>query len=180
MPSTPARSRSPYYTSAGQRHFSLRMTSRGGSWSRGFEWDSNFVRCLILLTRMISCTAGILRPSWIISLVTQNGASKIALNILEWQLYMTAILDLQTQPHNSMSYVHMGIMMDLYSRNLLSIERWNVLPRNQWSSLCMILFSNVKSSVNCLIKWKTQKLCQFEILKLFCETWLNIYRYVLF
>jgi len=43
---------------------------------------------------------------------------------------MTAILDLQAQPDNSMPYVHIGVMMDLYSRSLY-IERWDVRPSNQ-------------------------------------------------
>ena len=76
------RSRSPYYTSAGHRLFSLRTTlSRGRGWSSGFEWDSSFVRCLILLARMISCTVGIPRSLWIISLVTCRGASTVALSM---------------------------------------------------------------------------------------------------
>ena len=113
MRSPPARrSRSPYYRSAGHRLFSLRMTSRGRSRSSGFEWDSNFVRCLILLSWMTSCTAGIPRSLWIISLVKYRGASTIALNILDWHLCMTAIFDLLAKPHNSMPYVHIGVMMD--------------------------------------------------------------------
>jgi len=127
----------PYYRSAGHRLFSLRMTlSRGRGWSNGLECDSKFVRCLILLSWMTSCTAGIPRSLWIISLVTYRGASTIALNIFDWHLYMTAILDLQAQAHNSMPYVHIGAIMNLYSRSLLSTDRWDFLPSNQLSSLC--------------------------------------------
>ena len=63
MRSPPARiTRSPYYRSAGHRLFSLRMTlSRGKGWSNGFEWDSSFVRCLMFLSWMTSCMAGIPR-----------------------------------------------------------------------------------------------------------------------
>jgi len=125
MSSPPARrSRSPYYRSAGHRLFSLRMaSSRWGGWSNGFEWDYILVRCLILLSWMNSFTVGIPRSLWIISLVTYQGASAVALNILDCHLCMTAILDLQALPHNSMPYVHIGVIMDLYSRSLLSTER---------------------------------------------------------
>ena len=120
------RSRWPYYRSAGQRLFSLRMTlSRGSGWRSGFECDSSYLRCLIRLSWMTSCTVGMPRSLWIIALVTYQGASTISLSILEWHLCMTAILDLQTQPHNSMSYVHIGVIMDLYSRSLLSTDWWD-------------------------------------------------------
>jgi hypothetical protein len=36
---------------------------------------------------------------------------------------MTAILDLQAQPHSSMPYVHIGVIMNLYSRSLLFTDR---------------------------------------------------------
>ena len=123
MRSPPARRSSwPYYRSAGHRLFSLRMTlSRGRGWSNGLECDSKFVRCLILLSWITSCTVGIPRSLWIISLVTYRGASTFALNIFDWHLCMTAILDLQAQPHNSMPYVRIGAIMDLYSRSLLSL-----------------------------------------------------------
>jgi hypothetical protein len=77
-----------------------------GGWSNGFRWDYKFVRCLIRLAWMMSCTVGILRSAWIISVVTYRGASTVARNILDWHLCTTAILDLQTQPHTSMPYVH--------------------------------------------------------------------------
>jgi len=113
MKSPPARSHSSYYRSAGHRLFSLHMTlSRGRSWSNEFEWDSNFVRCFIPLSWMTSFTVGIPRSLWIVSLVTYHGSSTIVLNILDWHLCMTAILDLRAQPHNSMTYVHIGVMMD--------------------------------------------------------------------
>ena len=133
MRSPPARrSRSPYYRSAGHRLFRLCMTlSRGRGWSNGFEWDSNLVRCLLLVSWMTLCTVVILRSLSIISLVTYRGMSAVALNILDWHLCMTAILDLQAQPHNSMPYVRLVVIMDLYSRSLLSTERWDVLPSNQ-------------------------------------------------
>ena len=88
--------------------------SRGRSCSSGFEWDSSFVRCLILLTWMTSCTVGIPRSLRIVSLVTYYGTSTIARNILDWSLSMTAMLDLQVQPHNSMPYVHIGVMIDVF------------------------------------------------------------------
>ena len=120
--SPPARrSHSLYYMSAGHCLFSLRMTSCGRGWSSGFEWDSNFVRCLILLSWMTSCTVGIPRSLWIISLVRYRGASTFALNILDWHLCVTAILDLQAQPHISMPYVHIGGMTDLYSRRYINL-----------------------------------------------------------
>jgi hypothetical protein len=133
MRSSPAkRSRWPYYRSAGHRPFSLRMTlSRGRSWSNGLECDSKFIRCLILLSCMTSCTVGISRSLWIISLFTYHGASTMSLNIFDWHLCMTVILDLQAQPHNSMSCVHIGVIKDLYSRSLFSTDRWDFLPSNQ-------------------------------------------------
>ena len=112
------------------------MTSRRRGWSNGFERDSNFVRCFIPLSWMTSCTVRMPRSLWIILLVTYHGASTIAVNILDWPFCMTAILDLQAQPHNSMPYVHIRVIMDLYSRSLLSTERWDILPSNQYSSLC--------------------------------------------
>jgi len=133
MRSPPARrSRWPYCRSAGHHLFRLRMTlSHGRGCSNGLECDSKFVRCLVLLSWMTSCAAGIPRSLWIISLVTYYGASKIALNIFDWHLCMTVILDLQAQPHNSMPYVHTGAIMDLNSRSLLSTDRWYFLPSNQ-------------------------------------------------
>ena len=82
MRSPPARrSRSPYYRSAVHRRFSLRTTlSRGMGWSRGFECASGFIRCLIVLAWMTSCTAGIPRSSWIIALVTYHRATTVARN----------------------------------------------------------------------------------------------------
>jgi hypothetical protein len=117
-------SRWPYYRSAGHRLFSLLMKlSRGRGWSNGLECNSKFVRCLILLSWMTSYTVGITRSLWIISLITStyHGASTIAPNIFDWHLRVTAILDLQAQSHNSMSYVHIGAIVDLYSRSLLSM-----------------------------------------------------------
>jgi len=121
------RSRWPCYRSAGHHLFSLRMTSCGRGWSNGLECDSKFVRCSILLSCMNSCTVGIRRSLWVISLVTYRGASTIGINIFDWYLCMTEILDLQAQPYNSMSYVHIGAIMDLYSRRLLSTDRWDNL-----------------------------------------------------
>jgi hypothetical protein len=121
----------PYYRSAGHRLFSLCITSHGRGWSNGLECDSKFVQCLKLVLWMTSCTAEIPRSLWIISLVTYCGALTIALNIFDWHLCMTVILDLQAQPHSSMPYVHIGVIMDLYSRSLLSTDRWDFLPSNQ-------------------------------------------------
>ena len=136
MRSPPARrSRWPYYKSVGHRLFSLRMTlSRGRGWSNGLECDSKLVWCLILLSWMTSCTVGIPRSLWIMSLVTYHRASTVAVNIFDWHLCMTAILDLQAQPHSSMAYVHVGAIMDLYSRSLLSTDRRDFLPSNQYSN----------------------------------------------
>ena len=88
MKSPPARrTLLPCYRSAGHRLFSLRVTlSPERGWSNGFEWNSNFVRCLMLLSWMTSCTIGIPRSLWIVSLVTYRGASTFALNILDWNL----------------------------------------------------------------------------------------------
>jgi len=66
---------------------------------------------------MSSCTGGIPRSSWIIALVTYQGASTIARNTLDWHLCMIAILDLQAQPHNSIPSVHIGVIRDLYSNS---------------------------------------------------------------
>ena len=110
--------------------------SRGRGWNNGLECDSKFVQCLIFLSWMTSCTVGIPRFLWIISLVTYHAASTVALNIFDWHLCMTAILDLQAHPHNSMPYVHIGAIMYLYSRSLLATDRCDFLPSNQWSSLC--------------------------------------------
>jgi len=125
MRSRPARRFSwPYYRSADHHLFSLRMTlSHGRGWSNGLECDSKSVQCLILLSWMTSCTVGIPRSLWSISLFTYHGALTIALNIFDWHLCMTVILDLQAQPHNSMPHVHIGAIMDLYSRNLLSTDK---------------------------------------------------------
>ena len=157
--SPPARrSHSPYYKSAGHHLCRLRMVlSRGRGWNNKF--DSILLRCLILLPWMISCTVGIPRSLWIISLVTYHEASTIALNILDWHLSMTAILDLQAQPHNSIPYVHIGVIMELYSRSLLSTERWEVLPSNQWSSLrprsiCFRLLSKCNPSYFTVVVWR--------------------------
>jgi hypothetical protein len=72
MRSPPARrTRSSCYRLAGHCLFSLRVTlSHERGWSNGFEWDSNFVWCLMLLSWMMSCTAGIPRSLWIIWFVT--------------------------------------------------------------------------------------------------------------
>jgi hypothetical protein len=85
MRSPPARrSRRPCYRSAGHRLFNLRMTSsRGRGCSSGFGCEASFVRCLMLLSWMTSCTVGIPRSLWIISLVTYHGASTVALSILD-------------------------------------------------------------------------------------------------
>ena len=109
MRSPPARgSRWPFYRLAGHRFFSLRLTlSRGRGWSNVLECDSKFVRCVILIWWMTSCTVGTPRSLGIISLVTYRGASKIALNIFDWHLCMTLMLDLQAQPHNSLPYLSM-------------------------------------------------------------------------
>jgi hypothetical protein len=97
MSSPIATSRSPYYRSDGHSLFSLRMTlSLGRGWSNGFEWDSNFVRCLTLLSWMTSCTVGIPRSLWIMSLVTYRGASTVALQssnvVMEHLDYKSTIL----------------------------------------------------------------------------------------
>ena len=104
MRSPPARrSRSPYCRSDGHRRFNLRTTlSRGMGWSSGFEWFSSFIRCVILLAWMTSCTVGMPRSSWIIALVTYHAASTIARNILDWHLCVIAVLDLLIQPQNSL------------------------------------------------------------------------------
>jgi hypothetical protein len=75
MRSPPARrSCRPCYRSAGHHLFNLCMTSScGRGWSSGFGCEASFVRCLILLAWMTSCTVGIPRSLWIISLVTYHG-----------------------------------------------------------------------------------------------------------
>jgi hypothetical protein len=85
MRSPPARrSRRPCYRSADHRLFNLHtLSSHGRGWSNGFGREVSFVRCLILLSWMTSCTVGISRSLWIISLVTYHGASTIALSILD-------------------------------------------------------------------------------------------------
>ena len=80
---TKRRPRSPHYRSAGQRLFSLWRRRVGGVGINRFEWDSVLVRCLILLSWMSSCTVGIPTSLWIISLVTDHGASTVVLNILD-------------------------------------------------------------------------------------------------
>jgi hypothetical protein len=121
MRSPPAkRTRSPCYRSVGHRLFSPRVTSRGRCWSNGFEWDSNFIRCLMLLSWMTPCTVGIPRSVWIISLVTYRGAATVVRNILDLHLCIIVILDLQARHHNSMPYVRIGVITDLYSRSLLN------------------------------------------------------------
>ena len=44
---------------------------------------------------------------------------------------MITILDLQAQPHNSLSYVHIELMRDLYSKSLLPTEKRDDFPSNQ-------------------------------------------------
>jgi hypothetical protein len=122
----------PCYRSAGHRLFNLRMTSsRGRCWSSGFGCEVSFVRCLTLLAWMTSCTVGIPRSLWIVSLVTCHGASTVALSILDRHRCMAAILDLEAHSHSSMPFVHIGVVMDLYNRSLLSIDRLDFLPSNQ-------------------------------------------------
>jgi hypothetical protein len=78
------RSRRPCYRSAGHHLFNLHMTSsHGRGWNSGFGCEVSFVRCLILLSWMTSCTVGIPRSLWIISLVTYHGVSTVALSILD-------------------------------------------------------------------------------------------------
>ena len=45
--------------------------------------------------------------------MTYHGASTFARNILDWHLYMIAILDLQAQLRTSMSYFHIGVITDI-------------------------------------------------------------------
>ena len=90
MRSPPARGfRSLHCMSAGHRLCSRRMTlSRRGRWSKGFGWDSSFVRCLILLAWMTSCTGGIPKSVWIIELVTyQRGVNSCSLYFWQTPLY---------------------------------------------------------------------------------------------
>ena len=104
MRSPTARSRSPNCRSAGHRHFSLRTKlSRGMGWGRWFEWVASFIRCLVLVTWMTSCTVGIPWFSWIIALLTYHGAWTIARNILDWHFCTIGVLDLQALSHNSKS-----------------------------------------------------------------------------
>jgi hypothetical protein len=89
MRSPPARrSRRPCYKSAGRCRFNLcMMSSRGRVWNSGFGCEASFVRCLILLSWMTSCTVGIPRSLWIISLVTYHGASTVALSYQKFVYY---------------------------------------------------------------------------------------------
>ena len=114
--SPPARrSRSPYCRSAGHRLCILRMTlSRVRGWGSGFEWDCNFVRCLIRLSWMTSCTVGIPRSLWIMSLVTYRGASTIARNSLHWHTQIncnsfmspcSSLHDLSWKPSNQVLFL---------------------------------------------------------------------------
>jgi hypothetical protein len=92
------RSRRPCYRSAGNRLFNLRMTSpREMGWRSGFGCEASFVRCSKLLSRITSCTVGIPRSLWIISLVTYHGASTIAGSILDWHRSITAHVMLRVQ-----------------------------------------------------------------------------------
>jgi hypothetical protein len=152
MRSPPARrSRRPCYRSAGHRLFNLRMTSSHGRvWNSVFGCEVSFVRCLILLSWMTSCTVGIPRSLWIISLVTYRGASIIALGISDWHRCMTAILDLEAQPHSSMPYVQIGVIMDLYSRSLLSIDRLDFLP---FLMIMKLLKVEITASIYMYVTW---------------------------
>jgi hypothetical protein len=42
---------------------------------------------------------------------------------------MSAILDLQAQPHNSMPYVHVGAIMDMYSRRFSGLDETKFVLR---------------------------------------------------
>ena len=66
---------------------------------------------------------------------TYHGASAIDRSILDWHLCRMTILELLTQPHSSMPYVHMGFIATLYTTTLFSRDNGEFLPKSQYSYL---------------------------------------------
>jgi hypothetical protein len=62
---------------------------------------------------MTSCTYDMPRSARSVALETYHGASTIILRILDWLLWITGMLDLLAQPHNSRPYVQIGMIMVL-------------------------------------------------------------------
>ena len=44
------------------------------------------------------------------------------------------LLDLLPQPHSSIPYLHIGLIIALYTSNLFSIDRWDFFPISQFTS----------------------------------------------
>jgi hypothetical protein len=62
---------------------------------------------------MTSCTEDMPRSAWSVALETYHDASTVIRRILDWFLWIIDILDLLGQPHNSRSYVQIGMIMAL-------------------------------------------------------------------
>jgi hypothetical protein len=62
---------------------------------------------------MTSCMEDKPRSAWSVALETYHGASTIIRRILDWLLWITDVLDLLGQPHNSKPYVQIGMIMAL-------------------------------------------------------------------
>jgi hypothetical protein len=60
------------------------------------------------LCLMASCTDCIPRSVWSVALETYHGSSAIILRILDWLLWIIAMLDLLEHPHNSRPYDQIG------------------------------------------------------------------------
>jgi hypothetical protein len=53
------------------------------------------------------------RSACSVALETYHGASTIILRILDWLLWVTDMLDLLAQPHNSRPYVQIGMTVEV-------------------------------------------------------------------
>jgi len=89
---------------------------------------------------------GMPRSLWSVEFDTYRGASAIDRSISDWHLCRMAILELLTQPHSSMPYVHMGFIAILCTRTLFSRDNGDFLPKSQYSylnfrSICFLFFA---------------------------------------
>jgi hypothetical protein len=64
-------------------------------------------------------TNGICSSLWIVKLETYQGALVTERKNLDWSLWIIFVFDDFVQPHNCISYVHLGFIMHLYSGSLL-------------------------------------------------------------
>jgi hypothetical protein len=65
----------------------------------------------------------------------------IILSILDWLRCIIAMLDFLAQPHSSIPYVQIGLIMVLYKSTLLSSDMMDLCPMIQYKSFTFNLFS---------------------------------------